>query len=77
MNHLNRTLAVCFLLLGSISAWAQQEKTRAKVIDPANMDFTTKPGDDFMKYAGGVWLQNNPRAGKRNPLGKLQHTPRL
>jgi putative endopeptidase len=71
MNHLNRTLAVCFLLLGSISAWAQQEKTRAKVIDPANMDFTTKPGDDFMKYAGGVWLQNNPVPGKETRWGSF------
>ncbi|HEY0744224.1 MAG TPA: M13 family metallopeptidase [Chryseosolibacter sp.] len=55
----------CSLVFG------QQEKTKAKVIDPANMDFTTKPGDDFMKYAGGVWLQNNPVPGKETRWGSF------
>ncbi|MBT1703807.1 M13 family metallopeptidase [Fulvivirgaceae bacterium PWU20] len=35
------------------------------------MDFTTKPGDDFMKYAGGVWLQNNPVPGKETRWGSF------
>ena len=31
-----------------------------KYIDPANMDITVKPGDDFFEYANGTWLKNNP-----------------
>lgn len=29
-------------------------------INPANMDTTVKPGDDFYKYANGNWMKNNP-----------------
>lgn len=55
----------------SASVFAQQEKSKAKLIDPANMDITTKPGDDFMKYAGGVWLQHNPVPGKETRWGSF------
>jgi putative endopeptidase len=65
-----RTLAFAFLLPGAL-AFGQQEKTKAKVIDPAHMDFTTKPGEDFMKYAGGVWLQNNPVPAKETRWGSF------
>ncbi len=33
------------------------------------MDVTTKPGDDFMKYAGGIWLQKNPVPAKETRWG--------
>lgn len=65
-----RTLAISLLVPCAV-AFGQQEKSKAKVIDPANMDFTTKPGDDFMKYAGGVWLQNNPVPGKETRWGSF------
>lgn len=71
MNYLFRTSALCCALLASLSVVAQQEKSKAKVIDPANMDFTTKPGENFMKYAGGVWLQNNPVPGKETRWGSF------
>jgi len=29
-------------------------------LDPANMDTTVKPGDNFYQYANGNWLKNNP-----------------
>ncbi|HEY9045957.1 MAG TPA: M13 family metallopeptidase [Ohtaekwangia sp.] len=67
-----RTLLSAAVILLSIAAHAQQEKaTKAKVIDPANMDFTTRPGNDFMQYAGGVWLQNNPVPGKETRWGSF------
>ena len=28
-----------------------------KFIDPANMDLSVKPGDDFFEYANGGWLK--------------------
>lgn len=31
-----------------------------KLLDPANMDTTVRPGDNFFYYANGAWLQNNP-----------------
>jgi len=32
----------------------------SRPIDPANIDLTTKPCDDFFQYANGTWLKNNP-----------------
>ncbi|MCK5739253.1 M13 family peptidase, partial [bacterium] len=29
-------------------------------LDPANMDLSVKPGDDFYQYANGTWIANNP-----------------
>lgn len=59
------------VLLISATAFAQKEVTKPKVIDPANMDITTKPGADFMQYAGGVWLQKNPVPAKETRWGSF------
>lgn len=53
----------------STALFAQQEVAKAKFIDPANMDPTIKPGDDFMGYAGGTWLKNNPVPAKETRWG--------
>jgi putative endopeptidase len=63
--------ALAFVILTNTSVFGQQEKSKAKVIDPANMDFTVKPGDHFMQYAGGVWLQNNPVPAKETRWGSF------
>ncbi len=34
--------------------------TTRKLIDPANIDHTVRPGDDFFQYANGAWLKSNP-----------------
>lgn len=44
---------------------------KPKLIDPVNMDIAIKPGDDFMGYAGGVWLKNNPVPAKETRWGSL------
>ncbi len=31
-----------------------------KLLDPANMDTTVHPGDNFFLYANGTWLKKNP-----------------
>ncbi|MEI9918591.1 MAG: M13 family metallopeptidase [Bacteroidota bacterium] len=59
------------LTLASVVAFAQQETSKAKVIDPANMDLTVKPGDDFMQYAGGTWMQKNPVPPKETRWGSF------
>lgn len=35
-------------------------KGAMKLLDPANIDTTVKPGDNFYLYANGTWLKNNP-----------------
>ena len=63
-------IAVC-LLCFVVFAKAQREASKAKFIDPTNMDITTKPGDDFMNYAGGIWLRNNPVPAKETRWGSF------
>src|SRR5947208_14726803 len=36
------------------------EASSRKLLDPANMDTTVHPGDNFFQYANGTWLKNNP-----------------
>jgi putative endopeptidase len=31
-----------------------------KAIDPANLDKSVTPGEDFFSYANGNWNKNNP-----------------
>jgi len=35
-------------------------KSGRKVLDPANMDLSVQPGENFFLYANGTWLANNP-----------------
>ena len=42
-----------------------------KFIDPANMDLTVKPGDDFYNYASGTWIKNNPVPAKETRWGSF------
>jgi putative endopeptidase len=44
-------------------------QTVSKFIDPANMDLTVKPGDDFYMYASGNWIKNNPVPAKETRWG--------
>ncbi len=42
-----------------------------KYIDPANMDLSVKPGDDFFEYANGTWTKNNPIPGDKTSWGSF------
>jgi putative endopeptidase len=42
-----------------------------KFIDPANMDLSVKPGDDFFTYASGTWVKNNPVPAKETRWGSF------
>src|SRR5580698_9495704 len=33
---------------------------KRKFIDPANMDLSVRPGDNFYLYANGTWIKDNP-----------------
>jgi len=48
-----------------LSLAACQQGTTSKqaarlMLDPANMDTTVRPGNDFFEYANGAWLKKNP-----------------
>ena len=66
---LKNTALALITLLGINFAGAQT--TPAKFIDPANMDLSVHPGDDFYKYAGGPWLKNNPVPAKETIWGSF------
>lgn len=42
-----------------------------KLLDPANLDTTIRPGDDFFMYANGTWLKNNPIPGDQTRWGSF------
>lgn len=69
LNELKGYFAILGIVAASYSASAQQNP--AKFIDPANMDLTVKPGDDFYTYASGTWIKNNPVPAKETRWGSF------
>ena len=57
MKKTIKALAVAVALTAGITAVAQTPKAG---INPADMDTSVKPGDDFYEYAGGGWMKANP-----------------
>jgi len=57
------TLAVAAALAAPFAAGAHGPdgaKPSRKLLDPANIDATVKPGENFYRYANGAWLKTNP-----------------
>src|SRR6201986_4865028 len=46
-------------------------KPKMKYIDPANMDLTFNPGDNFFEYANGNWIKNNAIPAKETRWGSF------
>jgi putative endopeptidase len=42
-----------------------------KYIDPANMDLSVKPGDDFFEYANGAWIKKNAIPADKTSWGSF------
>lgn len=42
-----------------------------KLLDPANLDTTVSPGENFFLYANGAWLKNNPIPGDQTRWGSF------
>lgn len=64
--NLKNTLIIgsAIIALASCQQSGQQSggnaKAERKLLDPANMDTTMHPGDNFFLYANGTWLSKNP-----------------
>jgi putative endopeptidase len=69
LQNLSGSFAVLAIVAASYTASAQQ--TPMKFIDPANMDLSVKPGDDFYQYASGTWIKNNPVPAKETRWGSF------
>ena len=41
-------------------------------LDPANLDRSVQPGDDFYHFANGTWLKNNPIPADQTRWGSFQ-----
>lgn len=65
LRPLAGTLLVCSAIVSP--AIAQKKK----MIDPANMDVSVKPGNDFYTYGSGQWLRNNPVPAKETRWGSF------
>ncbi len=60
----------CFATLGILAAsYIANAQVPVKLIDPANMELSVKPGDDFYRYASGIWVKNNPVPAKETRWG--------
>ncbi|MEO6251910.1 MAG: M13 family metallopeptidase [Ferruginibacter sp.] len=46
-----------------------KKSTTKKFIDPANMDLSVNPGDNFYLYANGNWLKKTPIPGSKTRWG--------
>lgn len=68
-NRFKSYFATLGIIAMGVSAHAQN--INRKFIDPAQMDFSIKPGDDFYQYASGNWLKNNPVPAKETRWGSF------
>lgn len=68
-TQLKNYFAVFGVMALSFSAYAQNAPK--KFIDPANMDLSVKPGDDFYQYASGMWIKKNPVPAKETRWGSF------
>lgn len=67
---MNKNIVAFTLLFCTVSVKAQQT-TSKKFIDPANMDVTVKPGDNFYLYANGAWLKKTPIPASKTRWGSF------
>ena len=44
---------------------------KRKFIDPANMDLSVKPGDNFYQYANGTWIKKTPVPASKTRWGSF------
>src|SRR5690606_12626671 len=75
MKVINLMLAgIACTAIGATScgdASSTAKKSDFKFIDPANMDTTVSPAENFFWYAGGTWLKNTEMPGDETRWGSF------
>lgn len=62
-------LMIFSLILFSMLATSCEQKKKNQAIDPANLDTTVDPAQDFDNYANGGWKANNPLPDDKSRFG--------
>ena len=62
-------LSVIFFGCNNTAKQTKKKITMTKAIDPANMDSTANPGDNFYQYVNGGWIKNNPIPAEYSQYG--------
>jgi putative endopeptidase len=62
---------MCMLTCKTIAQNGKTKSAKMKYIDPANMDLSIKPGDNFYLYANGAWLKTNPVPASKTRWGSF------
>ncbi len=63
--------ASAIVLLASCQQGGEKAASSRKLLDPANIDTTVHPGDNFFLYANGTWLKKNPVPGDKTRWGSF------
>ena len=70
-------LVLLILLAAAIQADARDtapsdDRNGTKAFDPANMNLSARPGDDFYEYVNGVWIKNHPVPADKTSYGEFR-----
>ena len=66
-----KKLVFGFMLTAFTLITAVTTAQTTKFIDPANMDLSVKPGDNFYLYANGNWVKNTPVPASKTRWGSF------
>ena len=55
----------------AVVAAPSNDPSKRKFIDPANMDLSVKPGDNFYLYANGAWIKKTPIPASKTRWGSF------
>ena len=56
---------------GTVVIASPKNSSNKKFIDPANMDLSVKPGDNFYLFANGAWIKNTPIPASKTRWGSF------